>query len=758
MRRSSTSTEMRAVATSVARRRASALVELQPAVMATGARLRALALVVRRFGGHVVAANALSGTLTVRGPSAAVARIRQSPLVWSVQPSPPRRRLSGLDVATAAVGAPVFWAAGFCGGGFIGGSCTVPGVASADRVAVNVGILNDPIDESHPAFLSVAFEHPADYHDDPGIIGHGTEVASMIASQGVATCPPMYTCNSLDIQPTWRGVAYGVGHLLNAATGSPGGETGEAWALGLSQVNPADGRTLPGATHRAQVLNDSGGSPARDDDNLSSMSEDAISAQFGAVLTFPAGNDPSQPIADPCIAFDSICSGAIDPGNAGSADDQMASFSSRGPTPAGRKKPDLVAVGLSTAANASWNSGGDIWRSDSGTSFSAPQVAGAAALLIGSGITDHLAVKAILIDAARLGRTNFLAAMGTQTTWQPDWGWGELDLAQALAQRTNFDTRSIPGSSVRLYRATVATGDRATLVWDRRSMSCLEAGCFPAATKLTNLDLYQLDPATGVQRAQSASRIDNVEQVRSPVTGAAIYKVKASSAVAGVAAEPYALAGTHQVYLLANPQPAVGVSLSRNSVRQRRTLTVTATITNPSHDLSGQAAQASLVLPTGVSLTPSSGPAARALGTLAPGAKTTLTWRVRGTQDGPKSIVVSAGANRYGETFHGEASHSLLVDSRAPRLTVRGPHGRQHARRLHLRWRATDKGGVGVAYYQVQVSRDGRVFRPLFKHTHRKRLVFLARAGHSFRFRVRATDKLGNSSRWKRIGTVYVLR
>ena len=33
---------------------------------------------------------------------------------------------------------------------------------------------------------------------------------------------------------------------------------------------------------------------------------------------------------------------------------------------------------------------------------------------------------------------------------------------------------------------------------------------------LTNLDLQQLDPATGAVQAQSNSTIDNVEQVRSP--------------------------------------------------------------------------------------------------------------------------------------------------------------------------------------------------------------------------------------------------
>src|SRR5207248_2626298 len=77
-------------------------------------------------------------------------------------------------------------------------------------------------------------------------------------------------------------------------------------------------------------------------------------------------------------------------------------------------------------------------RSDTGTSFASPQVAGAAALLYGAGLTDPLVVKSILLDSATLGRATPASPMGTQTTWQPDWGWGELNLDAAYRQRDNF--------------------------------------------------------------------------------------------------------------------------------------------------------------------------------------------------------------------------------------------------------------------------------------------------------------------------------
>src|SRR5207302_3938686 len=143
-------------------------------------------------------------------------------------------------------------------------------------------------------------------------------------------------------------------------------------------------------------------------------------------------------------------------------------FSSRGPTPGGRKKPDLVAVGSSEFANQHWLRDGNLWSGGSGTSLAAPQGAAAAALLAGSGITTPIAQKAILIDSARRGRATPSSSMGTQTGWQPDWGWGALNLTQALQERTHFYTSDVPGVEAQFYLASLqSAGDRATLVWNR---------------------------------------------------------------------------------------------------------------------------------------------------------------------------------------------------------------------------------------------------------------------------------------------------
>ena len=175
--------------------------------------------------------------------------------------------------------------------------------------------------------------------------------------------------------------------------------------------------------------------------------------------------------------------------------------------------------------------------------------------------------------------------MGTQTGWQPDWGWGAIDLAAALDQRTNFGTGDVPGGSARFYRASgVAAADRATLVWYRRASSaCFTGRCEPHAMTLTNLDLQQLDPATGAVQSESASSIDNVEQVRSPgAAGDVVYKVRATSAVDGLGAEPYALAARRPLTPLATPRPQVSLDVEDGVRRPGDTATVTATVRNPS--------------------------------------------------------------------------------------------------------------------------------------------------------------------------------
>lgn len=129
------------------------------------------------------------------------------------------------------------------------------------------------------------------------------------------------------------------------------------------------------------------------------------------------GNSGPGPGSIDCGTRNALCVGAIDPQVVTDpSDDVIPDFSGRGPGPDGRRKPDLVAVGVIAAARSTFaTSGLGLWRNVSGTSYSAPQVAGGAALLMGAGIRDPMAIRALLIDSARQGRSTPAAAMGTQT-------------------------------------------------------------------------------------------------------------------------------------------------------------------------------------------------------------------------------------------------------------------------------------------------------------------------------------------------------
>ena len=289
--------------------------------------------------------------------------------------------------------------------------------------------------------------------------------------------------------------------------------------------------------------------------------------------------------------------------------------------------------------------------------------------------------------------------MGTQTGWQPDWGWGALDLEEAARDRTNFYTHEIAGGDAHFYRADVkGPGERATLVWNRRALGCIAPGCDTTALTLSNLDLEQLDPESGVVEARSASAIDNVEQVRSPAGGAVIYKVKAASTVDGLPGEPYALAARRQLTRLTSlvlarasrsrPLRSAPASRSRYSRSSR---------TRPRPQRRGRHRLAG---PSPGRRAPS-GPASHSLGTLARGETRTVTWTVRAQGDAVHRIGVRAAALtlrgdlRIGGRGHvrlrriGSERHdrSARPARRAIGLyTSPGPAGRRRrAARLHRR-------------------------------------------------------------------------
>ena len=558
----------------------------------------------------------------------------------------------------------------------------------------------------------------------------------MAISRGALACA---ICVAQDAEQ--RGVARGLDTVLDAYTADTSVD-GTAWALGVGSFG------IAGAADAAETMSSSHGSIAESDDSGSLQRTDKIISAYGALIAYPVGNDgPQRTPNRHCIAYNTLCMGGFTPrGTVDPSDDVIEDFSSRGPTPGGRKKPDLVAVATSEFANQHWIRDGRLWSGGSGTSLAAPQGAAGAALLAGSGIASPIAQKAILIDSARQGRATPTSPMGTQSGWQPDWGWGALDLDAALKERTNFYMRELAGGDAHFYRASVqSAGDRATLVWNRRALGCIAPGCNTTALTLSNLDLEQLDPQTGAVETRSASSIDNVEQVRSPGTGDVIYKVKAASTVDGLPGEPYALAAKRQITPLTTPRPSTGVSLSTTTARPGQPVQVMAEVHNPSPDLAGQSASAAISLPPGVELAPGSNPATQAVGTLAPNATAVLAWTVRASADAVNRITVNSTASRYGETFASSTTASFTSDGTPPGVAISAPAGRTTDPSLGVSWSATD-GGSGVRDYDIDASIDGGPFAPWLSATTSTAATYTANPGRRYRFRVRATDRLGTSS------------
>jgi tripeptidyl-peptidase II len=136
--------------------------------------------------------------------------------------------------------------------------------------------------------------------------------------------------------------------------------------------------------------------------------DSVLAANPNLVFTIAAGNDGPglSTLGFPGSAVRSISVGATLPGSflaqgpAGTRDDQLAYFSSRGGELA---KPDLVTPGVAYSTVPRWSTGQEI---EQGTSMASPHAAGLAALLV-SGLTqekhpiDARAIKQALMVTAR---------------------------------------------------------------------------------------------------------------------------------------------------------------------------------------------------------------------------------------------------------------------------------------------------------------------------------------------------------------------
>lgn len=630
---------------------------LEPAAREAGLQQAALMRKIIGLGGRVLGSESIpSSVIAQLSRDDALLIARTDEVASTVMESEAR---PALNTAMPVVGVPAWWAAGHIGGG-----------GSGDVSEVVVGLLNDPVLPSHPAFSGLVVEN--DPTDPPLDVSsgtqHGTHVGGVVASR--------------DMQ--YRGVAPGLGQLNAGNTN---------FLLGLPTSTCCPQVNYPGASSPADVINWSAGSEASNDD--ADITRDALAEIFGVGYATVAGNSMSEGINH--TGLNMMVVGGSTRGTADPLGPAVVNGSSRGPTPGGRKKPDLVAPYTVTAPSSHWArmtvpcSGGFLdpdgscvdFTTESGTSLSAPFVAGSMALLEAAGISDPKVQRAILINSAR----PICNPGPCQTGWEPAAGWGMLDMDRAFAERGFFDVGEVKGNSAAFYRLTASTpGQRATLAWNLRAFLPVSAG---NTHTVSNLDLHQFDAETFEEVAppgnpghgggpDALDTNDTVEQVRSPGSGEFILKVRAASPVVGAAAEPFAIAAGSAIERLDAPavrpiDVTVSAAGSVNCFESTGEVTISAVFENTSGDFEAESAEAMLDIPSGVVLVSGSTTQTIGDGSLDPDqASGALSWVVRAATSGTKNFTISSSGQTLGETFIESEGASFVADCRPPQVQPTG--------------------------------------------------------------------------------------
>ncbi|MEU4425894.1 S8 family serine peptidase [Actinoplanes sp. NPDC024001] len=308
------------------------------------------------------------------------------------------RRKLNLDRSVPQIGAPTAWQAGY------------------DGTGVTVAVLDSGIDLTHPDFAGQIagtqdFTGSGSVDDE---VGHGTHVASTVAGTGAAS------------GGRYKGVAPGAKLLIGKVCGTE-------FCM--------DSQILEGmiwAAERAPVVSMSLGGPDSPEVDPLEQAVNELTAQHDTLFVMSAGNSGFEgygSLGSPSTADAALSVGAVD------RDDSLAEFSSRGPRVGdGAVKPDITAPGVGIVAARAAN---DVigepapvegYSTLSGTSMSAPHVAGAAAILT----QQHPGWS------SRLRKNTLMAsAKPTEGVGSFDQGAGRVDVARQITQTVTVDEGSI---------------------------------------------------------------------------------------------------------------------------------------------------------------------------------------------------------------------------------------------------------------------------------------------------------------------------
>jgi serine protease AprX len=575
----------------------------------------ALAARVEALGGRVTHRVSAWNALGIVLPAGQVAALAADPRIGGIAPNTPGE--PELDVSASSIGAPTFWSNGY--------------IATTWDAAV----LDTGCHQAHPAFAGKRFISNMGTTDTGT---HGTAMTGIIAST--------HSVN--------RGIAWGCDTLVISLAGN--------------DATSMTGMAFIASTGEPEACNYSFGNGTASTNDYANIDRffDGVINTFGYMVSKSTGNGGfgtgAPTITHPAPAYNLMAVANInDQDDTNRLNDRINTSSSRGPTAAGRKKPDIGAPGTNIMTTNTNNGFSNV----TGTSPAAPHIGASILLLVDLGTTSIKAAKAVLLNT-----TDAMDDRDTSSTsddifvdgsfWNRRYGWGYVNLARAYTHGLHVFVDSVPdrpeNADFRLYTGRLFRHEKVTLVWQRHV--AYNGSTYPTqVAALSDLDLTCYRRSDNTLLANARSPIDNVEQFSLNLPDEiVVVKVEAfGSFDPGIAAEEFALATQENFVPAAGPAFDPDITAPA-TVPASSTFVVSALVRNvgdlPAHAVAAEVSGLPVV----------SGPNPAPLGTIPEGFAASVSWTIQAPSVvGPYVIQLGIDSDSYDERFTGTRSFTVNV-------------------------------------------------------------------------------------------------